>query len=68
MAGGGATTPSEPGGRRSVDHALNMVPFIDLLSVLTHEAGHFLGVAHSSESAATMFPSYDNGSIELPTP
>lgn len=34
MAGGGTTTPSESGGRRSVDHALNMVPFIDLLSVL----------------------------------
>ena len=34
MAGGGTTTPSESGGRRSVDHALNMVPFIDLLSAL----------------------------------
>ena len=34
MAGGGTTTSNEPGGRRSVDHALNMVPFIDLLSVL----------------------------------
>lgn len=34
MAGGGTTTSNESGGRRSVDHALNMVPFIDLLSVL----------------------------------
>lgn len=34
MAGGGTTTSNDSSGRRSVDHALNMVPFIDLLSVL----------------------------------
>jgi hypothetical protein len=31
----------------------------DLLSVLTHEAGHFLGLSHSFDNAATMKPVYD---------
>lgn len=31
----------------------------DLLSVLTHEAGHFLGLSHSNDSTATMRPVYD---------
>jgi hypothetical protein len=30
----------------------------DLLSILTHEAGHFLGLAHSPNADATMFPAY----------
>jgi MYXO-CTERM domain-containing protein len=35
----------------------------DLKSILTHEAGHFLGLAHTqlSNKDATMFPSYDRG-------
>lgn len=31
----------------------------DLLSVLTHEAGHFLGLSHSDDNTATMRPVYD---------
>lgn len=31
----------------------------DLLSVLTHEAGHFLGLSHSLDGAATMKSIYD---------
>lgn len=34
MAGGGAPVPESGGGKKSVDFQLNLVPFIDLLSVL----------------------------------
>jgi len=34
MAGGGAPVPEGGNGKKSVDAQLNMVPFIDLLSVL----------------------------------
>lgn len=39
----------------------------DLLSVITHEAGHFFGLAHSSGSQATMYPRYSPGSTSLRT-
>jgi hypothetical protein len=39
---------------------------IDLLSVLTHEVGHFLGLAHSAD-VSTMFPDYTKGTIDIRT-
>lgn len=41
-----------------------MVEF-DLPSITTHEAGHFLGLAHSADAEATMFPAYKPGDISL---
>lgn len=35
----------------------------DLISVFTHEAGHFLGLSHSSYPEATMYRHYDEGTI-----
>lgn len=37
----------------------------DLLSVVTHEAGHFLGLAHATSNTATMFASYKPGTTTL---
>ncbi|MBX3190931.1 MAG: matrixin family metalloprotease [Labilithrix sp.] len=37
----------------------------DLLSVITHEAGHFLGLAHATSASSTMFASYRPGSSAL---
>ena len=33
----------------------------DLQSIITHEAGHFLGIAHTNQAGATMFPTYQPG-------
>jgi len=38
---------------------------LDLNAVLTHEAGHFLGLSHSAYGDATMYSSYDPGMATL---
>lgn len=40
----------------------------DLLSIATHEAGHFLGLAHSTDPNATMFPDYKPHTTNLREP
>jgi hypothetical protein len=39
----------------------------DLSSILTHEAGHFLGLAHSTLPDATMYPIYRQGTDDFRT-
>lgn len=39
----------------------------DLLSVITHEAGHFFGLAHATSPSSTMYASYKPGSAALRT-
>jgi hypothetical protein len=39
----------------------------DFASIVTHEVGHFLGMAHSNNPQATMAPQYTNGRYTLRT-
>jgi hypothetical protein len=36
----------------------------DLVSIITHEAGHFLGIAHSPDPDAVMYYSYATGTLK----
>ena len=40
----------------------------DLQSILTHEAGHFFGLAHSHDPSAVMWPSFEVGADSLRFP
>jgi len=35
----------------------------DLVSIVTHEVGHFLGIAHTEDPTAVMYPFYAQGSV-----
>ncbi|MCA9586369.1 MAG: matrixin family metalloprotease [Myxococcales bacterium] len=37
----------------------------DFASIVTHEAGHFLGIAHSGDQRATMFANYSPGATAM---
>jgi hypothetical protein len=37
----------------------------DLQAILTHEAGHFLGFAHATDTSAVMYAYYQPGAIDL---
>jgi hypothetical protein len=37
----------------------------DFLSIITHETGHFLGLAHSGDNLATMFAHYTQGTTRM---
>jgi Matrixin len=39
--------------------------YYDLESIITHEMGHFLGLAHSADGNATMFAQYSMGSTSM---
>lgn len=54
-----------------INHAYNQFTIseenveYDLESIVTHEVGHFIGLDHSLDAAATMNATYERGSIEL---
>ena len=37
----------------------------DLQAILTHETGHFLGLAHATEATSVMYAFYRQGAIDL---
>jgi hypothetical protein len=52
----------------SVALSISAVPLsggYDLQSIMTHEAGHFLGMAHATDASSTMYYSYIPGSTNM---
>lgn len=49
------------------DTDLGLPKLNDLLAVLVHETGHFLGLAHTTDNQATMYATYSNTSWENAT-
>jgi hypothetical protein len=54
----------------SHDHTLTVTEppppeSFDLQAILTHEAGHFLGLAHATDSHSVMYAYYSSGSVQL---
>lgn len=56
-----------------INHAYNFYTIsdenveYDLVSVVTHEVGHFIGLDHTLDPIATMNATYDRGTIDLRT-
>lgn len=42
-------------------------PAYDLQAILTHEAGHFFGLAHATSTSSVMYAFYKPGKVELTT-
>jgi hypothetical protein len=62
-----STTGTSPHYLTTVEPPPNPIPAntYDLQAILTHEAGHFLGLAHATDSTAIMYAYYKPGSLTL---
>ncbi len=60
------TTSTPPHYLTTEEPAIDLAPnTYDLQAILTHEAGHFLGLAHATASTSVMYAYYVPGSIAL---